>query len=630
MINQERRGNKMKKNKRILLSKVIVFILMFCLMVSKSIVVYADGSVEINGTNFPDDNFRSYIENAFDSNGDGILQLSELESVKVINCVKKNIADLTGVEHFTKLEKLVCGYNQLTNLDISSNTALIYLMCNKNELTTLNVSNNRELKELNCSENQLTNLDISSNTALTDLRCYKNKLTTLNVGNNSKLEYLYCYDNLIETLNINNNTALIQLNCSNNNLLVLDVSNNRELTYLNCGDNNLTTLNVDNNINLSTLHCSFNNLTSLNISNNSELKILMCNGNKLNSLDVSSNIQLVDLRCQNNKIASLDVSNNTALKNFYFENNQLTTLDLSKNKALMSFFVSGTYSTPQNCPTSLVSDFENGKYKFDLSTLFSDPNEDIARVMMVKLISDETLPETATYDEDTGILLISPADKIEAIIYYYDLKFAGNPNLRMRVIVNLNYTLKTFTVIYQDEHGNPVGISQTIEYGFDAIAEDVPEKTGYTGVWNHNGKNITVDTFIRPIYTANPDEIKMIKQPPAWIKGSNIYASFTSNAEFTDFLSVKVDGITVDEVSYKVEEGPTVVIFSPAFLKTLSIGNHTVEIISAPGTAYGILEIKAPCNVPETGDIGGYYLWLMLMCSSASGLIFLIRKKRIS
>ncbi len=127
----------MKKNKRILLSKVIVFILMLCLMVSKSIVVYADGSVEINGTNFPDDNFRSYIEITFDSNGDGILQRSELEAVKVINCVKKNIADLTGVEHFTKLERLVCGYNQLTNLDISSNTALIYLMCNKNSNSIL-------------------------------------------------------------------------------------------------------------------------------------------------------------------------------------------------------------------------------------------------------------------------------------------------------------------------------------------------------------------------------------------------------------------------------------------------------------------------------------------------------------
>jgi hypothetical protein len=200
----------------------------------------------------------------------------------------------------------------------------------------------------------------------------------------------------------------------------------------------------------------------------------------------------------------------------------------------------------------------------------------------------------------------------------------------MRVIVNLKYTLKTCTVIYQNEHGNPVGNPQTIEYGFDAIAEDVPKKTGYTGVWNHDGKNITADTFIRPIYTANPDEIKMIKQPPAWIKGSNIYASFTSNAEFTDFLSVKVDGITVDEVSYKVEEGTTVVVFNPTFLETLSIGSHPVEIISAPGTAYGTLEIKALEKVPETGDIGGYYIWLMLMCSSASALIFLTRKKRIS
>jgi hypothetical protein len=558
---------------------------MLCFLVSKAIVVSAGGSVEINEINFPDDNFRSYVKISFDANNDDILSLSELEGVKVIDCRNKNISDLTGMEHFT------------------------------------------ELKRLLCSGNQLTSLDVSSNGELTELMCYNNKLTTVNVSSNFKLEYLYCYSNLLEELDISNNTALIQLNCSYNALLALDISSNSELTYLHCGYNCLNTLNVDNNIKLMTLYCCANNLDSLNVSNNSELKILICHTNRLISLDVSNNIKLEDLRCHNNKITSLDVSSNTGLKSLFFHNNQLTALDLSNNNELMSLFVSGASNSPQNCPTLLDSYFENGMYKFDLSALFSTPEDGVARITDVKQENDGNLPVTTEYDSDAGILLINPADKISKIKYYYDLKAPGIPGLMMGVVVDLNYIIKTFVVTYQDEHGNTIGSPQTIEYGFDATAEVFPEKTGYTGVWSHDGKSITADIIIRPVYTADPEQIKMIKQPPVWIKGSNVYAGFVSNAEFVDFISVKVDGNEVDGSGYAVEEGSTAVTFNPEFLETLSLGIHQVEIVSIPGTAFGILEIKAPFSgVPETGDGGVYYLWLTLMCFSVSTLIFLTDK----
>ena len=95
------------------------------------------------------------------------------------------------------IKRLDCGYNNLTSLDVSKNTALT---------------------ELNCSGNNLTSLDVSKNTALTDLFCRENNLTSLNVSGCTALTELDCYDNNLTSLNVSGCTALTDLSCGRNNL----------------------------------------------------------------------------------------------------------------------------------------------------------------------------------------------------------------------------------------------------------------------------------------------------------------------------------------------------------------------------------------------------------------------------
>ena len=66
----------------------------------------------------------------------------------------------------TALGGLGCGYNQLTELDVSQNTALWLLECYDNQLTELDVSNNRALTDLNCRNNQLTSLNLEANNSI--------------------------------------------------------------------------------------------------------------------------------------------------------------------------------------------------------------------------------------------------------------------------------------------------------------------------------------------------------------------------------------------------------------------------------------------------------------------------------
>ena len=177
-------------------------------------IAVQSAGVAIDGTNFPDANFRTVVKN-FDTNKDGSLSDTEIAAVEAIDCYGKGISNLKGIEYFTSLDILWCADNQLTALDVSENTALRFLSCYTNQLTTLDVDKNTALEELYCYSNQLTKLDVSKNTALTDLHCKDNQLTTLDVSKNTALTDLDCDKNQLTSLDVSN-TNMDELDCDDN------------------------------------------------------------------------------------------------------------------------------------------------------------------------------------------------------------------------------------------------------------------------------------------------------------------------------------------------------------------------------------------------------------------------------
>ena len=161
----------------------------------------AAAEVEINEASFPDGNFRGYILENVDADADGTLSAEELKNTTTMNCYSLSIASLKGIEYFEELETLICGDNQLEELDVSRNRKLIRLYCSKNRLTRLNVRNNPKLQLLDCAFNQLTGLDLSQNRRMVHLDCYSNRLTVLKVSS-AKLNRLWVYDNALKKLDI--------------------------------------------------------------------------------------------------------------------------------------------------------------------------------------------------------------------------------------------------------------------------------------------------------------------------------------------------------------------------------------------------------------------------------------------
>ena len=236
--------------------------------------------------NFPDEEFRRFLKECCDKNGDGKLDV-DIKNMTIPTSYA--IKSLEGIRFFEDLEKLDChGIG----------------------LTTLNVGKNFKLKELDCSDNQLKESYPILSSGLKKLNCSNNKLTYMNLGilYGLNLEEVNCSNNEIRNIVMDSVGELVKFDCSNNDLMTLDVSQCFKLKELNCSGNQLMELDVSSQTQLKQLDCSKNKLTELNVKQNGGLTSLICNDNQLKTLDLSQNLSLSHLNCAKNRLACLDVT----------------------------------------------------------------------------------------------------------------------------------------------------------------------------------------------------------------------------------------------------------------------------------------------------------------------------------
>ena len=129
----------------------------------------------------------------------------------------------------------------------------------------------------------------------------------------------------------------------------------------------------------------------------------------------------------------------------------------------------------------------------------------------------------------------------------------------------------------------------------------------------------------------------------SWQKGTKDGLTFTSNAAYKHFQKVQVDGKDLDASNYTVKEGSTIVTLKTSYLETLSVGKHTLAIVSETGTATTEFTIKAAASANDrnpanpngeatesvqTGDNTNMMLWIVMLFVSASILGIAVYEKR--
>ncbi len=332
--------------------------------------------------NIPDAIFKNYLTHfynssnggyfGYDTNHDGEIQATEIQNIQYLYISNKNITDLTGVEYFTNLKYLDCGYNTitsinlnnpnletlycgrqgngniLTNLDVTACPKLKNLSCGSNPLTNFNVTGLTLLKSLYFDINLITNLDFTGLSAITNLdlsscfalksvnltgcsnlvsiNFYYTPVTSFIFNDNPKLNYIKLYSNPnLEVLDVSGVPNLLRLECNNNNLKSLNITNLKKLEIVNCNHNQLSKLDFAGITTLKNIDCSFNTISELNVEPLINIETFNCENNELTAIKIITADNLRFLNCNNNKIKSIDIgtSKGTSAIYLYCNNNLL-------------------------------------------------------------------------------------------------------------------------------------------------------------------------------------------------------------------------------------------------------------------------------------------------------------------
>ena len=118
----------------------------------------------------------------------------------------------------------------------------------------------------------------------------------------------------------------------------------------------------------------------------------------------------------------------------------------------------------------------------------------------------------------------------------------------------------------------------------------------------------------------------------SWMQNTDGSLAIRGSGEISKFREVKVDGVTVDPVNYTVTEGSTIITFKPEYLKSLSAGNHSFELVWTDGTAatnFTVAEnADQSAKSPKTGEDFSRTLCTVLLMVSCVGLAGIFAKRK--
>ena len=118
----------------------------------------------------------------------------------------------------------------------------------------------------------------------------------------------------------------------------------------------------------------------------------------------------------------------------------------------------------------------------------------------------------------------------------------------------------------------------------------------------------------------------------SWTQNTDGSLAIRGSGEISKFREVKVDGVTVDPVNYTVTEGSTIITFKPEYLKSLSAGNHSFELVWTDGTAatnFTVAEnADQSAKSPKTGEDFSRTLCTVLLMVSCAGLAGIFAKRK--
>ena len=279
----------------------------------------AKASVVINSTNFPDENFRAQVAEAFDSDGDGTISDEEMEANGGHHNFDR-VSNLKGIELLTSITEL-----QIINYpDEPGLTTFDYELPNLHWL------------EFQDQVGSLTTVDATKCTNLEDFGVIENPagLSTLKLPSSLKSLNL-CYAPLIKTFDPKQfpNLQIMSL-LGNTGITDLDFSGHKSIQNISVVGYDkpyqLNSLNMVNCPELTNIDIKVCTIKSLTFKSLPEMLSILVYESDITNMLVDDLSQLGSIEAHNNVLGTLTLNNLPAIYGLSCESNKLQTLIIDK------------------------------------------------------------------------------------------------------------------------------------------------------------------------------------------------------------------------------------------------------------------------------------------------------------
>ena len=279
----------------------------------------AKASVVINSTNFPDENFRAQVAEAFDSDGDGTISDEEMEANGGHHNFDR-VSNLKGIELLTSITEL-----QIINYpDEPGLTTFDYELPNLHWL------------EFQDQVGSLTTVDATKCTNLEDFGVIENPagLSTLKLPSSLKSLNL-CYAPLVKTFDPKQFPNLQTMSLfGNTGITDLDFSNHKSIQNISVVGYDepyqLNSLNMVNCPELTNIDIKVCTIKSLTFKSLPEMLSILVYESDITNMLVDDLSQLGSIEAHNNVLGTLTLNNLPAIYGLSCESNKLQTLIIDK------------------------------------------------------------------------------------------------------------------------------------------------------------------------------------------------------------------------------------------------------------------------------------------------------------
>ena len=302
----------------------------------------AQASVVINSTNFPDENFRAQVAEAFDSDGDGTISDEEMEANGGHHNFDR-VSNLKGIELLTSITELqIINYPDepgLTTFDYElPNLHWLEFQDQVGSLTTVDATKCTNLEDFGVIDNPagLSTLKLPSSLKSLNL-CYAPLIKTFDPKQFPNLQTMSLFGNTgITDLDFSNHKSIQNISVVGYDepyqLNSLNMVNCPELTNIDikiCTIKSLTFKSLPEMLSILVVE---SDITSMLVDDLSQLGSIEAHDNVLGTLTLNNLPAIYGLSCESNKLQTLIIDKCPGMNGINAEHNRLMWLDLQDVK----------------------------------------------------------------------------------------------------------------------------------------------------------------------------------------------------------------------------------------------------------------------------------------------------------